>query len=210
MAKKADKMAALCSAAIGAIYIAGYLVTDPGSAQAMQNGANPSTPAFRSSDLHTENNNNFTQPPGQGQQRFGRDRGRFNGDMPRQGQGQRGDAPTAPNGNSNTAPNGGTSTSQGQAFATPTAGKPYKDGTYTGTGSNRIGSVEVAVTIKSGKIAAVEITNCDTHYPQSDIDGLPAQAVERQSSNVDTVSGATKSTDDFRTAMNQALAQAQS
>lgn len=86
--------------------------------------------------------------------------------------------------------------------------KKYKDGTYIGTGRNRIGSVEVAVTIKNDEITSVEITNCHTHYPQLYIDGLPKQVIERQSENVDVVSGATKSSEDFRTAVHQALLQA--
>ncbi|MBL0385259.1 FMN-binding protein [Tumebacillus sp. ITR2] len=166
--------------------------------------------AVNSPDSHTA-------PNQQQQQGFQGQRGRDHGG--RFPQGQRGDAPPG-NGNfnnqaPNTTPNGGQSkaNTQGQTSNSNTTSSAstgtYKDGTYTGMGSNRIGSVEVAVTIQGGKIAAVEITNCDTHYPQSRIDGLPAQAVERQSSKVDTVSGATKSTDDFRNAMNQALAQAQ-
>lgn len=104
----------------------------------------------------------------------------------------------------------GTVANSGQsAGSSTTANGSYKDGTFTGSGSNRIGTVEVAVTIKSGKITAVEITNCDTHYSQSRIDNLPQQALQRQSNQVDNVSGATRSTEDFREAVRQALAQAQ-
>lgn len=85
----------------------------------------------------------------------------------------------------------------------------YKDGTYTGQGMNQIGSVAVSVTIKQGKIASVQITDCTTSYPQSAIDPLPAQVVSRQNANVDNVSGATESTNDFVTAVQQALSQAQ-
>jgi len=87
----------------------------------------------------------------------------------------------------------------------------YRNGTYTGQGSNRIGSVEVAVTVNQGKITSCEITNCSTHYSVSAIDPvLPNQVVARQSGNVDVVTGATKSTQDFQTAVQQALDQAQS
>lgn len=94
--------------------------------------------------------------------------------------------------------------------ATSTTGK-YRNGTYYGKGSNRIGSVEVAVTINQGKIISCEITNCTTHYSVSAIDPvLPNEVVARQSGDVNVVSGATKSTQDFHTAVQQALAQAQS
>jgi uncharacterized protein with FMN-binding domain len=84
----------------------------------------------------------------------------------------------------------------------------YKDGKYTGSGSNRIGSVDVAITIKSGKISDVQITRSTTSYPEEYIKDLPSEVIQRQSANVDVVSGATKSTQDFETAINQALAQA--
>lgn len=86
--------------------------------------------------------------------------------------------------------------------------KVYKDGTYSGQGMNRIGSVEVAVSIKNDQITDVEITNCDTHYSQSYIDGLPDQVISHQSADVDVVSGATMSTEDFQTAVEEALQQA--
>lgn len=86
----------------------------------------------------------------------------------------------------------------------------YKDGSYTGYGMNRIGSVTVTVTIKDGKIDLVEIKDCTTSYPESLIDRLPQQVLEQQNPDVDNVSGATESTDDFRTAVRDALSQAMS
>ena len=81
----------------------------------------------------------------------------------------------------------------------------YKDGTYSGQGSNRIGTVYVSVTIKNDRIDTVEITEADTHYSQSYIEGLPSQVVQRQSSNIDVVSGATLSTEDFQNDVDYAL-----
>ncbi|RBN38092.1 FMN-binding protein, partial [Priestia megaterium] len=83
-----------------------------------------------------------------------------------------------------------------------------KDGTYSGQGSNRIGTVYVSVTIKNDRIDTVEITEADTHYSESYIEGLPSQVVQRQSSDVDVVSGATLSTEDFQNAVDDALQQA--
>lgn len=115
--------------------------------------------------------------------------------------------------NSSDASTQGTPTSGTQdssnASSQTTQGK-YRDGTFYGQGSNRIGGVEVAVTIKQGKIVSCDITQSTTHYPQSYIDPvLPDQVVQRQSTQIDGVTGATKSTQDFITAVQQALAQAQ-
>lgn len=83
-----------------------------------------------------------------------------------------------------------------------------KEGTFSGTGSNEIGSISVSVTIKQGNITSVEITSDNTRYGQSSISSLPNEVVIRQSADVDTVSGATLSTQDFETAVAQALEQA--
>jgi uncharacterized protein with FMN-binding domain len=81
----------------------------------------------------------------------------------------------------------------------------YSDGTWTGAASNAYGEVEVAVRIQGGRIAAARITRTTTFYPVSLITGLPAQVVERQSADVDVVSGATASWQDFANAVQQAL-----
>jgi uncharacterized protein with FMN-binding domain len=85
----------------------------------------------------------------------------------------------------------------------------YRDGTYSGTATNRFGGVSVAVTITSGRISRVEITGSDTFYPQSYIDGLPDEVVRTQRSVVPAVSGATASWDDFVRAVQQALRKAE-
>jgi uncharacterized protein with FMN-binding domain len=85
----------------------------------------------------------------------------------------------------------------------------YKDGTFTGAGSNRRGSIEVAVTIKNDKINDVEISNFAMHYSESDVVGLPDEVIQKQSAQVDNVSGATYSTQAFQDAIQEALSQAQ-
>ena len=150
MAKMGNKLIALCSAAIGIIYTAGYIVTEPTAKEMMQH------------------------------------------------------VPQASAATQDSQVNQGSPSSSGKAVQTK-----YHDGTYKGQGSNRIGSVEVAVTIKQDKITSVQITNCDTSYSESYIDGLPQQVVDRQSDNVDVVSGATRSTEDFQAAVDQALQQAE-
>jgi uncharacterized protein with FMN-binding domain len=84
----------------------------------------------------------------------------------------------------------------------------YRDGTYSGTGSNFLGNVSVAVSIKAGKITQVQITACNMHYPEYWIDGLPAEVMTAQSTTIDVVSGATASSAAFIDAVTQALAQA--
>lgn len=108
-------------------------------------------------------------------------------------------------GPASTAPKG--KTHQGK---TSTAQKTqYKDGTFQGTGTNIYGTVSVALTVKSGRITAVNITQCTTHYPQSVIDPvLPQMVIAKQSWQVDILTGATASTIDFAQAVYNALQQA--
>jgi len=85
---------------------------------------------------------------------------------------------------------------------------PYKDGTFTGTGTSRRGSISVAVTVASGRISNVNITKVATQYPISAVSSMPAQVVTTQSANVNGVSGATYSAQAFRGAVQTALQQA--
>lgn len=98
------------------------------------------------------------------------------------------------------------------ATATPTASAAttatYKDGTYTGTGTSRHGSITAAVVIQGGKIVSAEITQCGTRYPCAKIAALPGEVVARQSSAVDLVSGATDSSQAYQGAIVNALAKA--
>ncbi|MDQ6671124.1 MAG: FMN-binding protein [Chloroflexota bacterium] len=89
----------------------------------------------------------------------------------------------------------------------PTQGT-YKDGTYTGQGSSRRGGVAVSVVVQGGRIVSVTITQSTLQYPLRDIAGLPAQVVQRQTAQVDTVSRATYSSQAFKGAVTQALSKA--
>ena len=84
----------------------------------------------------------------------------------------------------------------------------YKDGTYLGWGSCRHGDIQASVVIQDGKILSTSIAQCLTRYSCSWIANLPAQAVTRQSANVDYVSGATQSSDAFSAAVTDALSKA--
>ena len=111
-----------------------------------------------------------------------------------------------------------------EAAAPPTVAAPaapaksaYKDGVYLGWGSCRHGDIEASVTIQDGKIALVAISQCLTRYscgwiapkiPGAGLPDLPSQVVERQSPKVDYVSGATESSYAFADAVVAALSKA--
>jgi uncharacterized protein with FMN-binding domain len=101
----------------------------------------------------------------------------------------------------------------------PAAAAParYKDGVYLGWGSCRHGDIEASVAIQGGKIALVAISQCLTRYscgwiapktPGGGLPDLPSQVVERQSPKVDYVSGATESSYAFADAVIAALSKA--
>ena len=84
----------------------------------------------------------------------------------------------------------------------------WKDGAYTGWGTSRHGDIEATVVIEGGKIASAVISQCLTRYSCSWVAHLQGQVVERQSPEVDYVSGATQSTNAFYYAVVQALSKA--
>lgn len=84
----------------------------------------------------------------------------------------------------------------------------YKDGIYSGWGTSRHGDIEATVQIKGGRIEAAIISQCLTQYSCSLISELPIQVVLRQSPEVDFVSGATQSTNAFYYAVIAALKKA--
>jgi uncharacterized protein with FMN-binding domain len=89
------------------------------------------------------------------------------------------------------------------------AASSYADGTYRGQGTSRRGGVSVAVTVQGGAITNVQITGVNTEYPVSRIASLPAAVVKQQTANVNTISGATYSSQAFKQAVQQALTLAQ-
>lgn len=85
----------------------------------------------------------------------------------------------------------------------------YKDGTYYGTGKGFAGTMKVKVDIAGGKIASISIvsTKDGDSYVKS-ASSLLDTIVEKQSTNVDTVSGATFSSRGIIAAVKSALSQA--
>lgn len=85
----------------------------------------------------------------------------------------------------------------------------YKDGTYYGTGKGFAGTMKVKVDIVGGKIASISIvsTKDGDSYVKS-ASSLLDTIVEKQSTNVDAVSGATFSSRGIIAAVRSALSQA--
>lgn len=95
------------------------------------------------------------------------------------------------------------------AAPSPAPAKPrYKDGTYLGWGTSRHGDIEASVVIKDGRIEAATIAQCLTRYSCNVIANLPPQVAQRQSPETDYVSGATQSTNAFYYAVVDALLKA--
>lgn len=90
----------------------------------------------------------------------------------------------------------------------PVAEAEYKDGTYLGWGYCRHGDIQASVVIENGRIASATIARCLTRYSCSWIEHLPPQVTARQSADVDYVSGATESSDAFHEAVVDALLKA--
>lgn len=90
----------------------------------------------------------------------------------------------------------------------PPAPPVLKDGKYQGWGSCRHGDIQATVVVEGGKIASAQISDCETRYPCDVIDILPGQVVTRQSANVRRIAGATESSDAFYWAVVEALKQA--
>lgn len=99
---------------------------------------------------------------------------------------------------------------------TPTPEIPetgYADGIFTGTGAGNYGagSVTVTVTISGGKIVgATYVTDDDEEFFTDAWDTILAQVLAVQSADVDTVTGATYSSEGIIQAFRDALSQAKS
>jgi uncharacterized protein with FMN-binding domain len=96
--------------------------------------------------------------------------------------------------------------------ATPTP-KPrgqYKDGSYTGSVQDAFyGNIQVQAVISSGKILQFPNDNRTSQYINSQADPMLAQeAIQKQSANVDIVSGASASSQAFQASLADALSQA--
>ncbi|WP_027091954.1 FMN-binding protein [Cohnella thermotolerans] len=187
MAKMQKKWIVLCSAAIGVIYASEYYASNaqaylpqPGTGLQAPGSLSSNGPASGDSSLPTGN-------PLSGNSALTNEDGESSNDS----------ASALPS-----------ASATASSPSPSSANKRYNDGTYTGTGSNRRGYIQVAVTVKLDKITDVEISDFAMHYSESDVVNLPDEVLQKQSSQVDNVSGATYSTRAFEDAVADALSQA--
>lgn len=93
--------------------------------------------------------------------------------------------------------------------STTTQGK-YKDGTYTGTADGFRPGLQVEVTVAGGKISSVKIVqiNDTPRFYESVVNTVPNEIIQAQSTDVDTVSGATYSSNGIINAVKDAISKA--
>jgi uncharacterized protein with FMN-binding domain len=82
---------------------------------------------------------------------------------------------------------------------------PWRDGTFFGWGTSRHGDIKVGIEIRGGAIARAFISECHTRYSCSWVAHLPRQVVDRQSPNTDFVTSATESANAFYYGVVEAL-----
>ncbi|AKG36809.1 FMN-binding protein [Paenibacillus durus] len=177
MAKMKNKWIVLCSAAVTAVYAAGYITTADQASGQQYPLSDPG--GIQSNRIFTDNTSSAdvsTTPAASA-------------------------VPAVPySGNSDAS-----QATDSSPSSIPARKSIFKDGTYTGMGSNRRGSIQVILTITNDKITDVEISRFGMHYSESDVAGLPAEVLRNQSSQVTNVSGATYSTAAFQSAVQDAL-----
>ena len=96
-----------------------------------------------------------------------------------------------------------------EAPAVPSVQGNFTDGTYTGTGKGMGGDLTVTVVVENGSITSITV---DTHNETPGIsdpalERVPAAIIAAQSVDVDTVSGATMTSNGIMTAVKDALAE---
>ena len=108
-------------------------------------------------------------------------------------------------------------TTPAPAPSTPATTTAYKDGIYTGSVVSELyGNVQVQATISGGKITDVQFLQEPNDQPNSQqvsavsTPVLRQEAIQAQSAKVDTVTGATDTSQAFVTSLSVALASAKS
>lgn len=87
----------------------------------------------------------------------------------------------------------------------------WRDGTYTGSGTGFGGTISVSVTIAEGRLTDIQVTSHAGETPEyyAKASAMIPRILAAQSPNVDTVSGATYSSNGIRQAVIQALNKAE-
>ncbi len=93
---------------------------------------------------------------------------------------------------------------------TPEVAGNFKDGVYTGTGNGMGGEIKLTVTVTGGSIVDITLDSHNETPGISDpaIEKVPAEIIRTQSVDVDTVSGATMTSNGIITAVTAAIEQA--
>lgn len=86
----------------------------------------------------------------------------------------------------------------------------YRSGTYEGSGKGKYGDVVLAVSVDNEKIVSIDVVSQrETPHFWKQASVLIDEIIEKNSSDVEAVTGATKSSNAIITAVNDALSQAE-
>ena len=109
------------------------------------------------------------------------------------------------------AANAGTAGGSAPSVSKVSESGTWKDGTYTGSGKGFGGTISVKVTVKDGKISAIDVTSAsgETASYFSKAKGIIPKMISGQTTNVDVASGATYSSNGIITAVRNALSKAE-
>ncbi|HEY3605020.1 MAG TPA: FMN-binding protein [Sporichthyaceae bacterium] len=106
-------------------------------------------------------------------------------------------------------------TTSGSTTTTPSTSTKTTSGTYTGSRANtRWGIVQVQITVKNGKITnsqAIQYPSNNGRDQQINAYALPIlsqEVISAQSANIDAISGATVTTNGYRSSLQSAIDQA--
>ena len=113
--------------------------------------------------------------------------------------------------NNATAANAGNAAGSAPSVSKVSESGTWKDGTYTGSGKGFGGTISVKVTVKDGKISAIDVTSAsgETASYFSKAKGIIPKMISGQTTNVDAASGATYSSNGIITAVRNALSKAE-
>ena len=113
--------------------------------------------------------------------------------------------------NNATAANAGKAGGSAPSVSTVSESGTWKDGTNTGSGKGFGGTISVKVTVKDGKISAIDVTSAsgETASYFSKAKGIIPKMISGQTTNVDAASGATYSSNGIITAVRNALSKAE-
>ena len=113
--------------------------------------------------------------------------------------------------NNATAANAGNAAGSAPSVSKVSESGTWKDGTYTGSCKGFGGTISVKVTVKDGKISAIDVTSAsgETASYFSKAKGIIPKMISGQTTNVDAASGATYSSNGIITAVRNALSKAE-